>query len=401
MTNISNRKEKAKKTPKKTFESLLIDHSSNNGFADVINTVGLTDFYKANSSKESVFHKAKIEGEKGEVIISPVASKANTKLVVSKVENESFNIIPVHAKQTLRIFMKYITKNSTPTIVMPLSEFMEKRGLTHESRARAEIVSDLKLLQDTCLVFDLCNFKGECVDNIHFNILTATGRIKDGIIRAEFNPSLYDKLKKGLERKDSSVFLTSKSDVLDRINFGQSSLGYTLGELIEEYLSHNKYDKNNEYEKNENIVISIKNILNKCRELPTRDEIMEHVEQARKEGNKNIKPRLNERIVQPVENALNKLMNNGLFPEWTYCHAKGEPLTDNEWGLYDEDLIQEDNNKKYYGNYEIWETLYIKIVFPANYPREDHDSSKVRANILKEKRDRAKRASKKRSKKSQ
>lgn len=395
MTNTLNKKDKEKRQAKKTFESLLIDQSSNTGFVDVINTVGLTDFYKANSGRESIFRQAKIEGTKGELIISSTSSKANTKLVISDVENENFKVIPVHTKQTLRIIMKYITQNNTPTMIMPLSEFMEKRGLTHESRARAEILQDLDLLMHTTIAFDLLDFNGKCVDTIHRHILGATGRIKDGIIRAEFDRGLYDQLLGGLNRKDSSVFLTSKSDVLDRINFGQSSLGYTLGELIEEYLSHNKYDKKNGYAKRDNFVISVKNILQKCKELPTKDEIMQHIEEERLKGNKNIKPRLNEKIVQPVENALNKLMNNGLFPEWTYCHAKGAPLTDNELGLYDEDLVQEDNNKKYYGNYEVWETLYIKIIFPDNYPIEDHDKNKVRAVILEnERKKQAKRARK-------
>ena len=393
MTNTSSNEEKKKE---KVFESPLY-MGSKNSFSKVMNTVGLADFYKANKP-----HKKKEDDEEFtvrentvtkqlEFFYTPMGVKNNLKISISGID-ANFSMLPIHTKQTFRVIMKSVYENKTPEFVMPLKEFMEKRGYTNENRARKEIISDLNTLQHTTVSFDVKGRNGVS-ETFDYTLLSVKGNIKSGFVYAGFNERLYTTLKQLLDT-DNGVFITQKSDILDRISFEKSSLGYTLGELIEEYLGHQSYNKNDNYKLNTYFIMSVRNILSKCKELPTKEELIAQNPK---------KPRLNEKIITPLENALEKLCNEGMFTEWTYCHAKGKPLDDDELGIEGDidDNIDEleleqitlSNKNKYYANYDEWKKLYIKIPFPATYYREEHDKTKTRAYKIEQEQKKAKKKS--------
>lgn len=376
MTNLSN-----KDNRKKVFDSnIFIEKQKEqkakekeNTFFNVMNTVAFTDFYKSNNTRDTRVHTG-ATGKK-ELIISP---ESNNKLrIVVGEYDEKWEVIPIHTKQTLRVLQKYLSENKQRHIVIPLSEFMSRRGLSHEGRARKEISEDLRTLQHLEVNFDLLDRNKKVIDTLHVNVLGARGDIKDNYVRATFSEDFLTFLIAGLSREDGTVFLTQKGTALDRMNCGQSTLPYTIGELIEEAWSHQRYDKYNGYKIREYAIISIRHLLSKCKELKTRDEI---IEEAKAKG---VKPRVSQFIIKPVENALEKLVDAGHMSEWTYCHAKGVEPTDKVIDYSNTELepqeeeFEEVDKGKSYANYDVWENLYIKIPFPDNYVIEDHDKKKT------------------------
>ena len=107
--------------------------------------------------------------------------------------------------------------------------------------------------------------------------------------------------------------------------------------------------KNMNFRKSNANTISVESLLNVTQEIPTYDKVTasgRHYKQ---------------QIIDPFERNMEVLEKLGLIKEWEYCHANGEPLTDDELRNW---------------NYDIFSKLLIKYELNGYPPREAEQPKK-------------------------
>lgn len=213
-----------------------------------------------------------------------------------------------------------LTESGTrsPTVTIPLSEYMKIRGLKDRKSAKEQVRADIDVLRVTSISWEE-KTNGKSYSFIN---LADSGRVeRNGDIVFTFGTSFFNII--------SGYPVMPYPTELFRINSKRHPYAYMLGRKIAEHKNMNNDKKNGD-------IISVKTLLTAAN-FPTYEEVME--------GNRNI----TERIIEPFERDLTACEN--IF-SWEYCHRNNEPLEDKEL----ENM-----------NYQLFENLLIHITW-KNYP---------------------------------
>lgn len=193
------------------------------------------------------------------------------------------------------------TGAKSPTVVLSLQDYMERRGLKDRKEARKQITADLEVLLKSSLSWEEKR-KGGSIPYAGVNITDSWiwADAKKTAIVYTFGQTFYNVL--------LGYPVMPYPAQLQTLNSKRNPNSYYLLRRIAEHKNMNVGKANED-------TIAIKTLLAVAPYIPSIEEV--------KAGNRNIV----DRIITPFErdmDALEKTLS------WSYCHSNGEPLTDAE-----------------------------------------------------------------------
>ena len=205
-----------------------------------------------------------------------------------------------------------LTENGakSSTVVIPLSEYMESRGLKNRKEAKEQAKADMEILRTASIRCE--ERKNKEFESYGFVNIADSGEVKrNGDIVFTFGTTYYKTLKSypvmpyslqalkaDNKRNPNTYYLSRKIDELKNMNIGK---------------------------KNEDI-ISVRTLLSAAPYLPSYDAVMAS-DRA-----------VNRRIIEPFERDMDALSDTRV---WTYCHSNGAPLTDEETETMSYDIFKD------------------------------------------------------------
>jgi len=224
----------------------------------------------------------------------------------------------------------------SPTVIIPLSDYMKRRELKDRKTAKAQVKADMEILRQASFTWE--EKRGKKTESYSFVNLADSGEIRrNGDIVFTFGATFYSILLK--------YPVMPYPAQLQTINNKRYPNSYYLLRKIEEHKNMNVGKKN------EN-TISVKILLDIAVFIPSYEDVMA--------GNKN----LSSRIIEPFERDMDALEPT---LKWNYCHANNMPLEEKEL----QNL-----------SYDIFKTLLINIEW-VNYPDQTKRLETKQAKIEK------------------
>lgn len=219
----------------------------------------------------------------------------------------------------------------SPTVHLPLKEYMALCGLTDEKEARNRVKEDLEALYSLTISF---RGKGKsALDFVDCRLCDYKGIVK-GTIIFNYSQPFYGILKQyPIMRLHNEYF---------KINAKRNPNSAYFLRKISELKNMNATDSNED-------IIAVQTLLDSTDELPKYSDVV-------------AKGQIDQRIKTPFERDLDALSN---VIKWEYCHRKGMPLTDEELANMD---------------YSLFSKLLIKIKW-VEYPEEVAEKARERKAI--------------------
>lgn len=216
-----------------------------------------------------------------------------------------------------------VTGAKSPTVLITLDDYMERRGLKDRKEAKSQVSEDMKLLRQASITGE--EKRGKNTISYSFVNIADSGEVRrNGDIVFTFGSTFYKML--------LGYPVMPYPAQLQTIKNKKYPNSYYLLRKITEL-------KNMNAGKQSEDIISVKTLLGAAPYIPSYDDVMS--------GNRNV----SERIIKPFERDLDALADT---LTWEYCHSKGAPLTDTE-------LVNMD--------YSIFSKLLVKIYW-KDYPAE-------------------------------
>ena len=238
----------------------------------------------------------------------------------------------------------------SPTVIIPLSAYMDKRGLKDRKEAKNQVKADLEVLRQASITGE--EKRGKNTNAYSFVNIADSGEVKrNGDIVFTFGNTFFQML--------LSYPVMPYPAQLQTINNKRNPNSYYLLRKIAEHKNMNIGKKNED-------IIAVKTLLAVAPNIPSYEEVMV--------GNKHI----TERIITPFERDMDALEAT---LKWYYCHSNNTPLTDEE--------LQE-------LSYSTFEGLLIKIEWVV-YPDQTARLERKAERLEKAKTTRKKQASKKKT----
>lgn len=193
------------------------------------------------------------------------------------------------------------TGAKSPTVVLSLQDYMERRGLKDRKEARKQITADLEVLLKSSLSWEEKR-KGGSIPYAGVNITDSWiwADAKKTAIVYTFGQTFYNVL--------LGYPVMPYPAQLQTLNSKRNPNSYYLLRRIAEHKNMNVGKANED-------TIAIKTLLAVAPYIPSIEEV--------KAGNRNIV----DRIITPFERDMDALEET---LSWSYCHSNGEPLTDAE-----------------------------------------------------------------------
>ncbi|MFI3272857.1 MAG: hypothetical protein R3Y11_12285 [Pseudomonadota bacterium] len=197
----------------------------------------------------------------------------------------------------------------SPTVTIPLSNYMHRRALKDRKEAKNQVKADLEVLRQASITWE--EKRGNATSSYSFVNIADSGEIKrNGDIVFTFGTTFYNIL--------LGYPVMPYPDQLQSINNKKNPNSYYLLRKISEHKNMNVGKKN------EN-TIAVATLLAVTPFIPSYDEVMS--------GNKN----LTDRIVSPLERDLDALSET---LSWHYAHSNDRPLTDEELASMNYDIFK-------------------------------------------------------------
>ncbi len=230
-------------------------------------------------------------------------------------------------------------KEKEPTVILPLTEYMQRRNLRDRKAAKEQAIEDMKILRTAGFTVTRFTKKKEKRENSSFTFinLADSGEVKDnGDIVFTFAHTFHSALLNG-------QIMAYPSAVM-QVNNHRNPNAYYIGRKASELKNMNALHAN------QGDIISVKTLLENAPYIPSYEEVAA-TDRA-----------FSRRIIEPFERDLNALQD--AF-SWEYCHENGTPLTDEELESFSFETFIECNIKITWHNYpdqtKRRETLEAKI----------------------------------------
>ena len=201
-----------------------------------------------------------------------------------------------------------ITGAKSPTVIIPLDQYMKCRGLKNRKEAKNQVKTDMEILRQASIKGE--EKRGKDTHSYGFINIADSGEIKrNGDIVFTFGNSFYNKL--------LSYPIMPYPSQLQKINNKKNPNSYYLLRKISEH-------KNMNIGKNNEDIISVKALLSDAPYIPSYEKVMKTGRQ------------LNQRIIEPFERDMDALSETLC---WNYCHSNKQPLTNEELSSISYDLF--------------------------------------------------------------
>lgn len=210
------------------------------------------------------------------------------------------------------------TGRRSNVVELPLTEYMEKRGLKDRKETRKQVEEDLEIIFNSSISLTESR-NGKEQNFLDMRICDAKG-IKNGIISFSFGTTFFSLIK--------GYAVMYYPEPLFKINGKRNPYSYPLGRKITEHKNMNAGKKNED-------IIAVKTLLKACEGLPRKKDLKSR--------------QYKQLIIEPFERDLDALED---LLSWEYCHRNGTPLTQEELDSF---------------NYETFENALI-LVHWKNYP---------------------------------
>lgn len=196
----------------------------------------------------------------------------------------------------------------SPAVVIPLSAYMERRGLKDRKEAKNQVKADLEVLRQASITGE--EKRGKNTKAYSFVNVADSGEVRrNGDIVFNFGTTFYNML--------LGYPIMPYPEQLQTLNNNRNPNSYYLLRKVAEHKNMNVGKKNED-------IIAVKTLLAVAPFLPSCEEVMA--------GNRNIA----DRIITPFERDMDAL---GDTLQWYYCHTNGEQLPDTELQALSYDLF--------------------------------------------------------------
>ena len=187
----------------------------------------------------------------------------------------------------------------SPTVILPLEEYMKRRGLKDRKEAKTQAKADMEILRGASFSWE--ERRGKKTESYSFVNLADSGEIRrNGDIVFTYGTTFYNIL--------LGYPVMPYPAQLQTLNSKRNPNSYYLLRKIAEHKNMNIGKKNED-------IIAVKTLLSGAPFIPSYEEVMS--------GNRNIADRIIgvfERDMDALETTLS----------WHYCHSLEQPLTDEE-----------------------------------------------------------------------
>ena len=191
------------------------------------------------------------------------------------------------------------TGAKSPSVVIPLSAYMERRGLKDRKEARSQAKADMEVLRQASITGE--EKRGKNTQTYSFVNIADSGEIRrNGDIVFTFGNTFYQML--------LGYPVMPYPAQLQTINSKRNPNSYYLLRKIAEHKNMNIGKANED-------IIAVKTLLSVAPFIPSYEEVMatdKHTDQ---------------RIVKPFERDMDALAET---LSWEYCHTNGQPLQNDE-----------------------------------------------------------------------
>lgn len=195
------------------------------------------------------------------------------------------------------------TGAKSPTVIIPLTEYMKRRGLKDRKEAKNQVKADMEVLRQSSITGEEKRGKGQKKETVAYSFVNIadSGEVRrNGDIVFTFGNTFYQML--------LGYPVMPYPAQLQTVNNKRNPNSYYLLRKIAEHKNMNVGKKNED-------IIAVKTLLAVAPFIPSYEEIMA--------GNKNV----SDRIITPFERDMDALEET---LSWSYCHSNGEPLTEAE-----------------------------------------------------------------------
>lgn len=187
----------------------------------------------------------------------------------------------------------------SPTVILPLEEYMKRRGLKDRKEAKTQAKADMEILRGASFSWE--EKRGKKVESYAFVNLADSGEIRrNGDIVFTYGNTFYNIL--------LGYPVMPYPAQLQTLNSRRNPNSFYLLRKIAEHKNMNIGKKNED-------IIAVKTLLESSPYLPSYEEVMR--------GNRNVQ----DRIINPFERDMDALDET---LTWHYCHSLDQPLTDEE-----------------------------------------------------------------------
>ena len=187
----------------------------------------------------------------------------------------------------------------SPTVILPLEEYIKRRGLKDRKEAKTQAKADMEILRGASFSWE--ERRGKKTESYSFVNLADSGEIRrNGDIVFTYGTTFYNIL--------LGYPVMPYPAQLQTLNSKRNPNSYYLLRKIAEHKNMNIGKKNED-------IIAVKTLLSGAPFIPSYEEVMS--------GNRNIADRIIgvfERDMDALETTLS----------WHYCHSLEQPLTDEE-----------------------------------------------------------------------
>lgn len=199
----------------------------------------------------------------------------------------------------------------SPTVILPLSEYMKRRGLKDRKEAKNQAKADMEILRQASFTWE--EKRGKNTNSFTFVNLADSGEIRrNGDIVFTYGNTFYNVL--------LGYPVMPYPSQLQTLNSKRNPNGYYFLRKIAEHKNMNIGKKNED-------IIAVKTLLAVAPFIPSYDEVMQSKGRA-----------LTRQIIEPFERDLDALEET---LSWTYCHSNNAPLTDEELATLSYDVFKD------------------------------------------------------------
>ena len=199
----------------------------------------------------------------------------------------------------------------SPTVILPLSEYMKRRGLKDRKEAKNQAKADMEILRQASFTWE--EKRGKNTNSFTFVNLADSGEIRrNGDIVFTYGNTFYNVL--------LGYPVMPYPSQLQTLNSKRNPNSYYFLRKIAEHKNMNIGKKNED-------IIAVKTLLAVAPFIPSYEEVMQSKGRA-----------LTRQIIEPFERDLDALEET---LSWTYCHSNNAPLTDEELATLSYDVFKD------------------------------------------------------------
>lgn len=212
------------------------------------------------------------------------------------------------------------TGAKSPAVIIPLTAYMERRGLKDRKEAKNQVKADLEVLRQASITGE--EKRGKNTSSYSFVNIADSGEIRrNGDIVFTFGNTFYQML--------LGYPVMPYPAQLQTLNNKRNPNSYYLLRKIAEHKNMNIGKANED-------IIAVKTLLSVAPFIPSYEEVMR------------ADKHLDQRIIKPFERDMDALTDT---LNWEYCHHNGQPLADAELPV----------------NYDLFKELLVKLSWKS-YP---------------------------------